>query len=99
MAHRRLLTDEERRALLGVPFDADSMARCFTLSRADQNLVAERAGMPIGSALLCSSPCFAIPGSLWRTWSSPSSRLFNGWPSSSRSRPHRLPITHVARRR
>ncbi len=44
MAHRRLLTDEERRALLGVPFDADSMARCFTLSRADQNLVAERRG-------------------------------------------------------
>ena len=44
MAHRRLLTDEERRALLGIPLDADSMARCFTLSRADQNLVAERRG-------------------------------------------------------
>jgi TnpA family transposase len=44
MAHRRLLTDEERRSLLGIPIDADSMARCFTLSRADQNLVAERRG-------------------------------------------------------
>ncbi len=29
MAHRQLLTDEERQALLGIPLDADSMARCF----------------------------------------------------------------------
>lgn len=42
MAHRRLLTDEERQALLGIPLDADAMARCFTLSRADQELVARR---------------------------------------------------------
>jgi TnpA family transposase len=42
MAHRQLLTDEERQALLGIPLDADSMARCFTLSRADQELVAGR---------------------------------------------------------
>ncbi len=42
MAHRQLLTDEERHILLGIPLDADSMARCFTLSRADQELVAKR---------------------------------------------------------
>ena len=42
MAQRQLLTDEERRALLGIPLDADSMVRCFTLSRADQELVAAR---------------------------------------------------------
>src|SRR5689334_21364972 len=42
MLHRRLLTDEERQALFGIPLDADSMARCFTLSRPDQNLVAAR---------------------------------------------------------
>lgn len=42
MAHRRLLTDEERQALIGVPYDADSMARCFTLTRVDQELVASR---------------------------------------------------------
>src|SRR3954447_15104629 len=42
MAHRQLLTHEEGRALLGTPLDADSMARCFTLSRADQELVAAR---------------------------------------------------------
>jgi TnpA family transposase len=42
MAHRQLLTDEERQALLGIPLDADSMARCFTLSGADQDLVAGR---------------------------------------------------------
>ena len=42
MAHRQLLTDEERQALLGIPLDADSMARCFTLSRADRHLVSAR---------------------------------------------------------
>jgi len=42
MAHRQLLTDEERRTLLGIPLDADGMARCFTLSRADQDLEAGR---------------------------------------------------------
>ena len=42
MAHRQLLTGEERQALLGIPLDADSMARCFTLSRADRHLVAAR---------------------------------------------------------
>ncbi len=42
MARRQLLTDEERQALLGIPPDADSLARLFTLSRLDRNLVAER---------------------------------------------------------
>jgi TnpA family transposase len=42
MAHRQLLTDDERQALLGIPLDPDGMARRFTLSRADQDLVAER---------------------------------------------------------
>ena len=42
MAHRQLLTDEERQALLGIPSDPDGMARRFTLSRADQDLVADR---------------------------------------------------------
>jgi TnpA family transposase len=42
MARRQLLTDEERQALLGIPLDPDGMARCFTLSRIDQELVAER---------------------------------------------------------
>ena len=42
MAHRQLLTNEERQALLGIPLDPDGMARRFTLSRADQDLVAGR---------------------------------------------------------
>lgn len=42
MTHRQLLTEEERQALLGIPLDADGMARCFTLSRADRELVAGR---------------------------------------------------------
>ena len=44
VARRQLLTDEERQALLGIPPDADSLARRFTLSRVDRNLVAERCG-------------------------------------------------------
>jgi hypothetical protein len=44
LASRQLLTDGERQALLGIPPDADSMARLFTLSRLDRNLVAERRG-------------------------------------------------------
>jgi len=39
---RQILTDEERQALLGIPQDADSLARLFTLSRSDRHLVAER---------------------------------------------------------
>jgi hypothetical protein len=42
MGPRRLLSDEERQALFGIPLDADDMARCFTLSRRDQELVAAR---------------------------------------------------------
>ena len=38
------MTDDERHALLGVPSDPNSLARCFTLSRADQDLVASRRG-------------------------------------------------------
>jgi TnpA family transposase len=46
LARRQLLTDEERQALLGIPPDADSLARLFTLSQLDRNLVAERRGDP-----------------------------------------------------
>lgn len=44
LARQQLLTDEERLALLGIPSDADALARLFTLSRSDRNLVAERRG-------------------------------------------------------
>jgi TnpA family transposase len=39
-----LLTDEERRLLLGVPRDPDSLARHYTLTRSDQELVSHRRG-------------------------------------------------------
>ncbi len=42
MARRELLTDEERRALFGIPADPDGLARCFTPSRSDRDLVAAR---------------------------------------------------------
>ena len=42
MARRQLLTDEERQALFGFPIDLDGLTRCFTLSRSDRELAAER---------------------------------------------------------
>jgi hypothetical protein len=64
MAHRQLLTDEERRTLLGIPLDADSMARCFTLSRADRHLVAARRrdANRIGFAVQLALPVFNSKG-------------------------------------
>src|SRR4051794_27755758 len=42
LKRRQILSDEERQALLGVPQDADSLARLFTLSHSDRHLIAER---------------------------------------------------------
>src|SRR5918997_6651393 len=44
VARRDLLTDEERRALFGIPADPDGLTRRFTLSRADRDLVTARRG-------------------------------------------------------
>lgn len=44
MARRPLPTDEERRALVGVPADPDDLARLFASTRSDQELVARRRG-------------------------------------------------------
>jgi Domain of unknown function (DUF4158) len=45
LARRQLLTDEERRLLLGVPRDPDALARHYTLTRLDQDLVTSRRGV------------------------------------------------------
>ena len=42
MARRELLTEEERQALFGIPADPDGLARGFTPSRSDRDLVAGR---------------------------------------------------------
>jgi TnpA family transposase len=44
LKHRQLLTDEERRQLLGVSNDPDSLARHYTFTRTDQDLVSRRRG-------------------------------------------------------
>jgi hypothetical protein len=44
MARRPLLTDEERRLLFGVPGDPDALARHYTFTRSDQDLVTGRRG-------------------------------------------------------
>jgi hypothetical protein len=55
---RQLLTDDERRALLGIPLEPDGLARHFSLSRSDQDLVvgrrddANRLGFAVQLALL-----------------------------------------------
>ena len=58
MGRRDLLTDDERRALFGVPDEHDALVRLYTLSRADLDLVrarrgdANRLGMAVQLALL-----------------------------------------------
>jgi hypothetical protein len=42
VGRRDILTDEERRALFGVPEDRDAMVKLYTLSRADLDLVQAR---------------------------------------------------------
>ncbi len=44
MARRPLLTDEERRLFFGTPDDPDGLARQYTFTRSDQDLVAARRG-------------------------------------------------------
>lgn len=44
MSRRDLLTDDERRALFGIPDDHDALVRLYTLSRADLELVRARRG-------------------------------------------------------
>jgi hypothetical protein len=58
MGRRDILTEEERRALFGVPADRDAMVKLYTLSRADLDLVqarrsdANRLGFAVQLALL-----------------------------------------------
>ena len=42
MGRRDILTEEERRALFGVPEDRDAMVKLYTLSGADLDLVQAR---------------------------------------------------------
>ena len=58
LARRQLLTDEERRLLLGVPREPDTLARHYTLTRSDRDLVtswrgaANRLGFAVQLALI-----------------------------------------------
>jgi hypothetical protein len=44
MARRQLLAEDERRSLFGVPTNRDDLARRYTLTRSDQDLIATRRG-------------------------------------------------------
>ncbi|CBS91122.1 Tn3-like element ISAli20 family transposase [Azospirillum lipoferum] len=44
MARRQLLTEEERRLLFGLPTDRDALARHYTFTRSDLDLIASRRG-------------------------------------------------------
>ncbi len=96
MAHRQLLTNEERQALFGIPLDPDGMARRFTLSRADQDLVAgrrrdtNRIGFAVQLALL------RYPGIASRNWINRSDRLSSGLQNNWRCQRHRSPNMRTA---
>ena len=86
MARRQLLTDEERQALLGIPPDADSLARLFTLSRVDRNLVAERRGDANRLGCAVQLARCAIPARRSPISTSHPTRSCPGWRVSSRFR-------------
>lgn len=44
MARRQLLTEEERRLLFGLPTDRDALARHYTFTRTELDLIAVRRG-------------------------------------------------------
>ena len=62
MAHRQLLTEEERRLLFGIPHDADSLTRLYSFTRSDHALLidrrgdANRLGFAVQLALLAQCP-------------------------------------------
>ena len=98
MPYRQLLTNEERQALLGIPPDPDGMARRFTLSHADRNLVADRSrdANRIGFAVQLAP--LRYPGMALAQLAQPVEPL-SGLPSSWRYPPHRSKSMHVAHRR
>lgn len=51
-----MLTDEERRLFFGIPDDPDGLARQYTFTRSDQDLVAARRGAANADALLADLP-------------------------------------------
>jgi hypothetical protein len=79
LARRQLLTDEERRLLLGVPRDPDTLARHYTLTRSDHDLVTSRRGAAnrLGFAVQLALP--AIPAQPWHRWMIPSTTSSPGW--------------------
>ena len=61
MSRRKLLTEDERAHLFGIPIDEAGLARRYTSSPDDLELLHAKRGAPaISSALPCSSHCCAI---------------------------------------
>jgi hypothetical protein len=70
MAHRRLLTDEERHGLFGIHSTKMGWRGASRSPALIRTWSCGGAGTPIGSGLPFSSRCCAIPGLPWRSWSS-----------------------------
>jgi Domain of unknown function (DUF4158) len=99
MARRQLLTEEERRVVFGVPMDRDALARHYTLTRTDLDLVATRRGDPnrLGFAVQLMLLRHTL-ACRWRKSENRSTRLPTGWRCRSMSRRPRSPSTHTGHR-
>lgn len=75
LARRQLLTDEERHALLGIPSEPDALARRFTLSQADRELVAERRGNASRLGFAAQLALLRHPGTVLANLDQPSEAL------------------------
>ena len=78
MAHRQLLTDDERRALLGIHSTPTVWPGASPCPAPTKTLWRNGAGMPTASASPFSSLYFVTQASRLRSWSSLSNRSFSG---------------------
>jgi hypothetical protein len=78
MAHRQLLTDDERQALLGIPLTLTVWRGGSPCPGPTKTSWRNGAGTPIASALPFSSLYFVTQASRSRSWSSLSGRSFSG---------------------
>jgi len=99
MARRQLLTDEERRLLLGVPRDPDALARLYTFTRSDQDLVAGRRGATNRLGFAVQLALLRHPGMALAQMDEPVDVLWTGWRHGWRSAPLCSPSMPADRRR
>jgi hypothetical protein len=99
MARRSLLTGEECRLLFGIPNDPDVLARHYTLTRSDQDLVAGRRNIANRLGFAVQLALLRHLGTGLAQMEEPVDALVEWWRRGWKSPPPPLPIMPAGRRR